>query len=55
MKPLLVGLFIVSILILSIHYNVVKINFNLLSRNVGNILAWIACIVLGAIISTWLK
>ncbi|MBW9145852.1 hypothetical protein K2F40_12345 [Clostridium sp. CM028] len=55
MKHLKVGFFVVSIIILSIHYKVVEINFNILSKNVGNIAVWIACTMLGAIISSWLE
>lgn len=55
MEHLLVGLFVVSIIIISIHYKIVKVNLNLLSKNVGNIVTWIACIMLGSIISTWLR
>ncbi|MCB2295665.1 hypothetical protein LGK95_19500 [Clostridium algoriphilum] len=55
MEHLKVGVFVVSIIILSMHYKVVEINFNLLSKNVGTIAVWIACIMLGAIISSWLE
>lgn len=54
-RPSKVWIFLVSILILSVHYNIVQINFNQLLSNVGNIIGWVSQLMLGAIIASKLR
>jgi hypothetical protein len=55
MEHLLVYLFILSVLVISIEYNVVRIDLILLRRYWGNIIGKIVGILLAAIITSWLK
>jgi hypothetical protein len=57
MKHLTVGIAVVSIIVLCMYYKIVKVrvNFNLLSKNIANIAVWIARLMLGAIIVSWLR
>ncbi|MCY6958903.1 hypothetical protein [Clostridium brassicae] len=55
MKHLTVGIFALSILTLSIHYKVIKIDTTIIHKNVWNIVVWIVSLTLGVIISSWLK
>lgn len=57
MKHLVVGIALVSILILCINNKIVIVKFNLntLSKNAWNIAVWMARLILGAIIVSWLR
>lgn len=48
-------LFILSVLIISVESNVVKFDFRLLHKYKRSILIWIAGILLGVIITSWIK
>lgn len=55
MKHLIVGLFALSLLIISFYYKVFIVDLKILHKNAGKILVWIARLMLGAIITSWLK
>jgi uncharacterized membrane protein (Fun14 family) len=55
MRHLTVGIFVVSIIILSVHYNVIKINLDILFKNVESIVVWIVHLMLALIITSWFR
>ena len=55
MKHLNVGIIIVTIIVISLYYDIIEINFNLLYLNTGHIAIWILTIMLGSIISSQLR
>lgn len=50
-----VFLLMLCLLAMSINYGIVKINLNLVRKNEWKFVRWAAGILLGAIISSWLK
>lgn len=55
MEHLNVGFAVVSTFVLCIYYKIIKINLNNLSKNAWNIVRWISCLMLEAVIVSWLR
>lgn len=55
MKHLAVGIALVAIIVLSLYYKIVEINFNLLQMYIGNIAMWLLTLTLSVIISSRLR